>query len=250
MESTTKISALIITKNEAHNIVALLNNLTFADEIIIVDSYSTDETEQLVRRFDNVKFYQHSFENYATQRNIALSYANYPWILFVDADERISLELRNEIQNTLLYPLADAYFFYRTFYYKNKPMYFTGLQSDKNIRLFKKNIGTYTGLVHEKLMIDGKIGSLKNKLIHYSYNDFESYKKKLGNYGKLKAKEKFSKGETYNILKQYGHTVYCFLNRYLFRLGFLDGKEGAVISYIMAYSIWERYKEIKRLRQK
>ena len=129
-------------------------------------------------------------------------------------------------------------------------MRFTGLQADKNIRLFKKNVGTYVGLVHEKLMIDGKIAALKNKLIHYSFNDFDSYKEKLGNYGKLKAKEKFSKGEKYSILKQYGHTTYCFLNRYLFRLGFLDGKEGAVISYLMAYSIWARYTEIKRLRRK
>lgn len=250
MENTIRISALIITKNEAHNITGLLNNLHFADEIIIVDSFSTDETEQLAKQFDKVRFYQHPFENYASQRNIALGYATHPWIIFLDADERITTALKEEIQQVLRQPLADAYFFYRTFYYKNKPMRFTGLQADKNIRLFKKNVGTYVGLVHEKLMIDGKIAALKNKLIHYSFNDFDSYKEKLGNYGKLKAKEKFSKGEKYSILKQYGHTTYCFLNRYLFRLGFLDGKEGAVISYLMAYSIWARYTEIKRLRRK
>ena len=129
-------------------------------------------------------------------------------------------------------------------------MRFAGLQADKNIRLFKKEVGTYTGLVHEKLMVDGKIGVLKNKLIHYSYIDYESYKKKLGYYGRLKAKEKFSKGEKYNVAKHYGHTLYCFLNRYFFRLGILDGGKGAVVSYLMAYSIWERYKEIKRLQNK
>lgn len=250
MNSTTKISALIITKNEAHNIVELIENLSFVDEIVIVDSFSTDETEELAAKLDRVKFYKHPFENYASQRNIALSYASNPWILFLDADERLTPELTQEIQETLKNPTADAYFFYRTYYYKNKPMRFTGLQADKNIRLFKKDVGTYIGLVHEKLMVDGKISSLKNKLPHYSFHDFDSYKEKLGNYGKLKAKEKFSKGEKYNILKHYIHTIYCFLNRYFFRLGFLDGVKGAVVSYLMAYSIWERYKEIKRLQDK
>ncbi len=250
MVINTKISALIITKNEAHNIVELIKNLSFADEIIIVDSFSTDATEKLATKFDKVKFYKHKFENYASQRNIALNYATNSWILFLDADERLTPELANEIQETLKKPSADAYFFYRTYYYKDKPMHFTGLQADKNIRLFKKEVGTYIGLVHEKLMVDGKISSLKNKLIHYSFHDYKSYKEKLKNYGKLKAKEKFSKGEKYNIFKHYGHSTYCFLNRYFFRLGFLDGQKGAVISYLMAYSIWERYNEIKRLRKK
>lgn len=245
-----KISALIITKNEAHNIVDLIKNLAFADEIVIVDSFSTDDTEKLAISFNNVRFYKHHFENFASQRNTALSYATYNWILFLDADERLTTNLAKEIQETVKSPLADAYFFYRTYYYKNKPMRFTGLQSDKNIRLFKKSVGTYTGLVHEKLMVEGKIATLKNKLIHYSFQDFESYKNKLGHYGRLKAKEKFSKGEKYNLIKQYGHTTYCFLNRFLFRLGFLDGVNGAVISYLMAYSVWERYNEIKRLQNK
>src|SRR5690606_40362089 len=89
LTNTTKISALIITKNEAHNIIELIENLAFADEIVIVDSFSTDETEQLALQFDKVRFYKHSFENFASQRNIALSYASHPWILFLDADERL-----------------------------------------------------------------------------------------------------------------------------------------------------------------
>lgn len=249
MNQPFKISALIITKNEAHNLPSLLDNLAFADEIIIVDSFSTDATEEIALKNKKVRFYKHTFENYASQRNIALQYATYDWILFLDADERLSEALKEEIFEELKHPKADAFFFNRTYYYKSKPMYFTGLK-DKNIRLFRKNIGQYSGLVHEKLMIEGSIATLKNKLIHYSYADFNSYKLKLATYGKLKAKEKFSKGETYHILKHYGHTGYCFLNRYFFRLGFLDGKKGIVISYLMAYAIWERYKEIKRLRLK
>lgn len=249
MNQTIKISALIITKNEAHNLPSLLENLAFAHEIIIVDSLSTDATEEIALKNEKVRFFKHPFENYASQRNIALKYATNDWILFLDADERISETLKQEIFDTLQNPNADAYFFNRIYYYKNKPMYFTGLK-DKNIRLFKKNIGQYSGLVHEKLMVEGTIAILKNKLIHYSYNDFNSYKLKLATYGKLKAKEKFSKGEKYSVLKHYGHTGYCFLNRYFFRLGFLDGSKGLVVSYLMAYSIWERYKEIKRLRAK
>jgi len=187
MNINTKISALIITKNEAHNIVELIENLTFVDEIIIVDSFSTDATEELATKFDRVKFYKHKFENYASQRNIALGYATNSWILFLDADERLTPALSAEIQETLKNPTADAYFFYRTYYYKNKPMHFTGLQADKNIRLFKKEVGTYTGLVHEKLMVEGKISSLKNKLIHYSFHDYETYKEKLKKLRKIKS---------------------------------------------------------------
>lgn len=242
-----KISALIITKNEAHNIEELIRNLSFANEIVIVDSYSNDATERIVKQHDNVKFYQHKFENFASQRNIALQYATNEWILFLDADERLTNELIKEIHEVLEEPKADAYYFYRTFYYKDKPMRFTGLQHDKNIRLFKKNIGYYTGLVHEKLVIEGRTQSLNNRMIHYSYIDFESYKRKLSHYGKLKAKEKFSKGVQPNFALKYLHTFYCFAQRYVVRLGILDGKRGAVISYLMAYSIWERYKEIDRL---
>lgn len=251
MNTENKISALIITKNEAKNIEALALNLDFVDEIVIVDSFSTDRTKEVVKKFPHIRFYQHVFENYAAQRNIALKYATHPWILFIDADERISKNLKKEILGTVNNPKAhDAYFFYRRFYFKEKPMFFTGLQKDKNIRLFRKNAGTYVGFVHEKLIINGSISTLKNKLTHYSYNDYISYKEKLVNYGKLKAREKLSKGEQSNIVKKYLHTSYCFFNRYIMRFGFLDGKKGIVISYLMSLSIWERYREMHRLRHK
>ena len=100
MVINTKISALIITKNEAHNIEELIENLNFADEVIIVDAFSTDATEDLATKFDKVKFYKHKFENYASQRNIALGYATNPWILFLDADERLTPQLAADTQET------------------------------------------------------------------------------------------------------------------------------------------------------
>lgn len=243
-----KISALLITKNEAHNIKECIENLSFADEIIIVDSYSTDTTSQIVAAYPKVKFYQHTFENFASQRNIALEYAHHPWILFMDADERLTPALTEEILSTVRNAQADAYYFYRTFYFEKQPMHFTGLQNDKNIRLFRKEVGKYTGLVHEKLMINGKISSLHNKMIHYSYHDYKSYKEKLKHYGILKAKEKYSKGASSNVLMQYIHSIFCFFQRFIIRLGIFDGKKGAIISYLMAYSVWIRYKEIRRLK--
>lgn len=250
MKQSTQISALIITKNEEKNISSLLDNLSFADEIIIVDSFSTDNTEKIAIENDKVRFYKHHFENFSSQRNIALQYATYPWILFIDADERISDKLKDEIFKVIKNPKADSYYFLRNYYYEGKPMYYTGLQSDKNIRLFKNGIGKYRGLVHEKLNTTGKTATLKNKLTHYSFTDYKTYKNKLSHYGKLKGKEKFENGAKYSFTKQVLHSSYNFFNRYFFRLGFLDGKKGLIVSYLISYSVWERYNEIKLLQQK
>ena len=133
------LSALIITYNEEHNIGPVIENLDIADEIIIVDSFSTDETTRIATTYNNVTVVQHPFENYATQRNYAISLAQNPWILFLDADERLTEELKKEILKTIqLKDAFSAYYFYRTFMFKNTKLHFSGWQTDKIFRLFKK----------------------------------------------------------------------------------------------------------------
>lgn len=244
------ISVLIITLNEEANVQELLSDLDFADEIIVVDSFSTDKTEAICKSFQKVIFIQNKFENYSSQRNFAISQAKNDWILFLDADERLTPALKNEIISTInTNERFSAFLFYRTFMFEGKILHFSGNQNDKIFRLFNKKQAHYTKdrLVHEKLKVNGKIGILKNKLIHYTYSNFQAYKSKTIRYGKFKAQEKFIKKQKPSVLLRFLHPVYNFLFNYIIRLGFLDGKKGLIICYLNANSIHIRYQELEQL---
>ncbi|WP_019039387.1 glycosyltransferase family 2 protein [Psychroflexus tropicus] len=245
-----KISALIITLNEANNIGFLIENLSFADEIIVVDSYSEDKTVSIAESYPNVKVFLKQFTDFTTQRNFALEKANHEWILFMDADERLTDPLIAEIQATVNQnSTADAYYFYRKFMFKGKPLHFSGWQTDKNIRLFKRNKATYTSqrLVHEVLKVEGEVSYLKHKLIHYSYSSYASYKSKMINYAQLKAKELHQKGVKPNAFHYFIKPTYKFLYDFIIRGGFLDGKKGIIICYLNALSVYKRYPYLKQL---
>lgn len=252
MESSPSknISVLIITLNEETHMHELLSDLDFADEVIVVDSFSTDKTKEICLAFKNVKFLENKFENYTSQRNFAIDQARNNWILFIDADERLTPELKAEIIETIdKNEDVSAYLFYRKFFFKKKLLRFSGWQTDRIFRLFKKDKARYTHkrLVHEKLDVDGKIGIFKNKLIHFSYSDYESYKRKMITYGKLKAREKYQVGFKPTFFHIHGHSLYNFLYQYLVRLGILDGKKGIIICYLNALSVTARYQELRRL---
>ena len=250
-DKNTLLSALIITYNEEHNIKYVLEDLDFADEILVIDSFSTDKTVQMAQSHKNVKVIQHAFENYASQRNFALSLATCPWILFLDADERLSPALKKEIIQTIQNKDSlAAYYCYRTFMFNNTQLHFSGWQTDKVVRLFRKEKAHYSlqKTVHEKLIVSGKTAKLKNKLIHYSYRDFSSYKEKMLLYGKLKANEEFAKGTKPFFFHFYLRPCYQFINQYVLRLGILDGKQGIVICYLNALSVYARFQELKKMR--
>ncbi len=247
------ITGLIITYNEINHIKDVLHNISFVDEIIVVDSFSNDGTVEVIKSFPNVKLYQRKFDDFTSQRNYALSLASNNWILFIDADERVTPKLQEEILEITnrQKDTKDAYYFYRKFFYKNKPLHFSGWQTDKNFRLFKKDKCSYKSerLVHETLNVNGTTGILKNKLIHYSFDDFSKYKKKMISYGKLRAKELHQKGKKYSLFKLIFKPLYKFLYDYIIRLGFLDGKKGIVICYLNALSVYSRYPELKKLNR-
>lgn len=249
-QTNKKISVLIITLNEQGHMYELLNDLSFADEVIIVDSYSTDDTKRISESFNNVRFIENKFENYTSQRNFAIDQARNNWVLFIDADERLTPALKTEILETLERDEdISAYLFYRKFFFKNKILRFSGWQTDRIYRLFRKDKCRYTHrrLVHEKLDVDGKIAYFKHRLIHYSYADYESYKRKMIAYGKLKAMEKYQIGFKPTVFHKYGHSIYNFLYQYIIRLGVLDGRKGIVICYLNALSVSARYEELDRL---
>ncbi|NIF07912.1 glycosyltransferase family 2 protein [Chryseobacterium sp. Tr-659] len=243
------ISGLIITYNEEKNIRDILECFDFCNEIIIVDSFSTDKTVEIAQKFSHVKVIQNTFEDFTKQRNIALDAATNDWVLFLDGDERMTPELKQEIIDELNNPQKkDAYYFYRKFFFGQKPIHFSGTQSDKNFRLFRKSRARYIAgkKVHETLEVNGKIGILKNKLLHYSVSDYESYRKKMIHYGVLKGKELAAKGKKYSVLVQYLKTAFKFFKAYIMRLGVLDGKEGYQLSYLQSLSVFETYESLKK----
>ncbi|MCS3871628.1 glycosyltransferase involved in cell wall biosynthesis [Chryseobacterium ginsenosidimutans] len=242
------VSGLIITYNEEKNIQEVLECFDFCDEIIVVDSFSTDKTLEIAEKHPYVKIIQNKFEDFTKQRNLALDAAKNDWVLFLDGDERITPELRKEIIEELNKPeQKDAYYFYRKFFFAKKPIHYSGTQTDKNFRLFRKSKARYIAgkKVHETLEVNGTIGELKNKLLHFSVTDYESYKKKMIHYGILKGEELALKGKKFNLLTQYSKTAFKFFKAYILRLGILDGKEGYQLSYLQSLSVFETYESLK-----
>ena len=249
-----KLSALVITYNEENNIDALIDNLNFVDEIIIVDSFSTDKTIEKIKQHQHVKLIQNTFINFSNQRNFALKYANYNWVLFIDADERVNPKLKMEIHSTINNKdnTAIAFEVYRKFYYKKKLVRFSGWQTDKVFRLYHKNHIEYKKdlFVHELLNINGDIGVLKEKIEHYSFDSYTDYKNKMIHYASLRAKELHIQQLKPSVFHYYIKPIYRFFNHYIMRLGFLDGKKGITIAYLSSYYVYRRYVELKKLYKK
>ena len=246
----SNISALMITFNEINHIEAVISNLAFADEIIVVDSHSTDGTFERLSEMDNVKVILREFKNFADQRNYAIEQANCEWIFFIDADERLTPESQKEIVDTVKHNNGiEAFKIPRKFMFNDKVIRFSGLQTDQVFRVFKKGVTKYREdkLVHELLDFTGDFKVLKHDMLHYSFSDYDSYKRKTEHYGLLKAQELLKKGKRPNWFHFYIKPAYKFLANYIFRLGFLDGKEGYTICTLNAYGVFYRYKALDKL---
>lgn len=254
MNSTNdKISALIITYNEIGYIEKCLESVSFADEILVVDSFSTDGTYEYLLNHPKVRVIQNPFENFTAQKSFALKNAKNDWILFLDADEIVSEGLKYEIQSTVAEGTdIAAFWFYRQFMFQNEKLKFSGWQTDKNYRLFRKSKAKFSDskIVHETLDVDGKSGIFKEKLVHYCYKNYEDYKEKMLKYGRLKAIESFYTEKQFNYFLMVLKPTWKFFNHYILRLGILDGKKGFIICYLNALGVLERFKELKRLEKK
>ena len=249
----TKLTAVAITYNEIVHIDELMANLSFADECIVVDSYSTDGTFEKLKAHENVKVYQHKFENFADQKNYALSLANNDWVLFIDADERISEDFKTDVLekiNTPNNPIV-AYNSLFQYYFGKTAIRFSGFQTAKSYRLFRVSKCQYnpSKTVHEDLIVDGPSALLKHRIKHYSFRDYEHYKEKMTHYAHLKAKQLHKKGKKVTFVKSKLKPLYRFFNHYIMRLGILDGKIGYYISELNAFEIKERYRELDRLNK-
>ena len=246
-----KLTAIIPTKNEINNLEEVINSVRFADEIIVVDSLSTDGTYEKALKM-GVKVIQREFDYYAAQKNWAIPQAKYEWILLVDADERVTPKLKNEVIEILKKPPKDivAFWIGRINHFMGERVHYSGWRNDSVIRLFKRDFCLYGDkYIHEEIEANGPVGKLKYKLYHNTYTTLDEYIEKMNRYATLQAKDYDKKT---GILTPYHFVVkpfWGFFKHYIVQSGFRDGVIGLTIGFIQAYVIFMRYIKLWLLRR-
>lgn len=256
MESSTPqkklgLSVILITKNEAKHIQACLASVAFADEIIVVDSGSTDGTVEMARAMGAQV---HSFEDwpgFGPQKNRALDMATQPWVFSIDADERVTPVLRQEIIQTIEDAAFDAYQVARLSEFCGKPIRHSGWWPDHVVRLFKRGTARFTdAAVHERVEAPGHVGTLHHWLLHYPYDDMESLIAKVNRYSTDAAAMMASRGKKSGPFVALAHACWTFVRIYLLRRGFMDGRHGFVLAVTAASGSFYRYAKLMFLTER
>jgi glycosyltransferase involved in cell wall biosynthesis len=242
------LSAVIITYNEEQNIARCLQSLQdLADELIVVDSDSTDGTCAIAASM-GAKVIRHTFEGYAAQKNFAASCAAGDWVLSVDADEVLTAGLRQSIADTLRAPAHNAYFLRRSTSFCGHFIRHGSWYPDKQCRLWNKTKGSWSGLIHETWRLhdpSGSYGTLRGDLLHYSFNSISDYLRMTDKYTTLSAREAYENGRNCSLFKLLAGPAFKFFQDYFLRLGFLDGYAGFVAYRLAAYGAFVKYSKIR-----
>lgn len=245
-----KLSVVIITYNEEENIRACLQAVeSIADEIVVLDSFSTDKTRQICETF-NVRFYEHPFSGYVEQKNKALSFATYPHVMSVDADEVLSCELIRSIHKAKENWQADGYYFKRLTNYCGSWIKHCGWYPDKKLRLWDTRKGIWDGLlIHEKVLLDKNATTalMEGDLLHYSYYTIDQHLDQIKKFTTIMAQEKFQKGKYPGMGSVIFNSGWKFMRSYVLQRGFMDGYFGLVISVLSAYATFLKYVKTREL---
>lgn len=243
-----EISAVLITKNEKDDIAEAIKSVSWANEVIVVDCGSTDGTVETAERA-GAKVLKKEWEGYVAQKNWANGKARGEWIISLDADERVTPELHEEIIDLIKAGTdLNGYYIPRRSRFLGRYIRHCHWYPDYQLRLFKKDKGAWTGgLVHERVEVQGKTGYLKNDLIHLTYKDIADQTEKLNRYSTLWAMDAFDRGKKAGIFDILVAPLGTFLNVYFLRLGFLDGFPGLVISRSLAYYSFQKKAKLYRL---
>jgi glycosyltransferase involved in cell wall biosynthesis len=235
------ISVVVITRDEAHNIADCLASVSWVDEIIVLDSGSTDATVDIARRFTSQVF-ETDWPGFGPQKNRALAKAGGDWVLSLDADERIPPSLADEIRHVIDDDAISGYDILRHSSYLGRTIRFGDWRGDRVLRLFRRDAGRFSNdLVHERLIVDGVTGHLKAPMIHHSFSDLEEVLDKVNRYSSAGARMRLARGQRGSLGKAMLHGSWAFLRGYVFRAGFLDGREGFLLAMSAGLGSFYRY---------
>lgn len=241
------LSICLITKNEEANIRECLESVRFADEIILVDSGSTDQTVEIAKKIGAKTFF-HPFRQFAEQKNKAISLASGDWIFLIDADERVSEALGTEIQKIASRKPEAVYQVSRRTYFLQKPLRFSGARNDAPIRLFPRGQAHYEQPVHEQIVTSLPTCKLKEPLEHFTTRSMTQYREKLELYTELEVKTMREKGRQIRWIDQWLAPPAKFFYLYFFQCGILDGVVGFQFAYLSAYYHWVKCKKFRSIK--
>lgn len=246
----SNLSVILITKNEENNVEDCLRSVSWANEIIVIDSNSTDKTVELAQHY-TTKIYRKEWNGYSAAKNYAIEKANYEWILSLDADERVTPELKDEIIE-VINDRSKGYTGYkvaRRAYFLGKWIKHCGWYPGYVVRLFRKDSGTFSNSrVHEKFELVGETGTLKHDLLHFTDDNLLHYFNKFNNYTSLAANDLNEKGRSFRVWHLFIKPVYTFFKMFILRRGFLDGLHGFVLSVLSSAYVFTKYAKLWEIK--
>jgi glycosyltransferase involved in cell wall biosynthesis len=244
-----KVSVYMITYNNEETVERALKSVTWANEIVIVDSFSNDRTAEIGRKYTD-KLFQRKWPGHRDQYQYAADLTSHEWIMFVDADEEVSPELVDEIQEALKRKTSevDGFFIYRRTFYLGRWIRYGGWYPDGEIRLYRRNRGRWEGGLHARVVVSGRVQPLKNLYHHYTYRDISDQIQTIDTYSTTAAEDLVTSTRPFALTHLLFNPIFRFLKDYILKLGFLDGIPGLVIAVSTAYyafikyaKLWERH---------
>ena len=241
------LSVIVITKNEAQHIARCLKSVNWADEIIVFDSGSDDDTVKICTQFTD-KVFVTDWPGFGPQKQRALDKAQYDWVLSVDADEEISEALKQEIQQAMLQASTDGFEIPRLSSYCGKKIKHAGWWPDHVLRLFKREKGRFTDdVVHERILVEGKTHRLKSPILHEAFVDTEEVLHKINSYSSLGAQKLLTQGKSAGVGLAIGKGLWTFIRTYFLQAAILDGAEGLMLAISNAEGSYYKYLKLRQL---
>jgi glycosyltransferase involved in cell wall biosynthesis len=248
MSRKNNLSVAIITKNEEKNLADCVKSVSFADDIVVVDSGSTDKTVQIAKGY-GCRVFVEEWKGYGPQKNSAVGKCSNEWVLLLDADERAASETKEAILKTLEKPVAVAYTLRRKNYLHGKWLKHSGYWPDRQVRLVNKDKGLFHGVIHERWEADGIVQDLDAHIEHYAFSNYSDMLMTLNDYSSIIAGELYASGIRTNPVSPLYHGIGMFLKIYVIGRGFLDGIDGLVTALLKAGGSFFKYAKLLELQR-
>jgi len=248
--SKIPVSVAIITHNEELNIRDALESVKDFDDIVIVDAFSVDGTDDICKQFP-CRIFQHEWQGFARQKQTAVDYAEKQWVFILDADERVTPELRREIEDKIQKSPFSGFYVPRKNFFLGRWIRYSGWWPDHSLRLFRKDVSHMERReVHEKVIVKGQVGYMTSHLEHYTYRTLSDYMRKMDNYASLSAKGMNTKGVLPAFFSMVFSPLAVFIKMYLIRQGFRDGLHGYVLAALYSFYTFLKYLKVLEIRGK